>query len=120
MERQCEWIGTVGNIEEHKAECEFALVLCPKHCTGLVLRKEMKEHLEESCPYRNYQCQHCKKEGPFMRISGEHDKVCHQKVIRCTNAECEESVKRREMKRHLEQCPFTEKYHANILVLDVM
>ncbi len=32
MERGCQWVGTVGTLEEHMGVCQFTLVPCPKKC----------------------------------------------------------------------------------------
>ena len=53
------------------ATCEFTLVPCPKECKDedgvakTFLRKDMKNHLKEDCPNRDYECMHCGEEGIY-------------------------------------------------------
>ena len=81
-ERNCEWEGTVGTLEEHVAVCEFALVPCPKECkdnSGVVkhfIKNHADEHLHQDCPNRDYACEHCGKNGTYAEITQVHDAQC--------------------------------------------
>ena len=48
-------------------------------------------------------CKHCEKTGTRAAIA-EHDKKCTKKVISCTNTDCDATIKRQNLKRHLETC----------------
>ena len=108
VERSCGWEGTIGTVDEHEATCELALVPCPQKCEEAILRRELMEHVKDRCPFREYQCQHCQMEHTYAHITGPHDEICPKKVVPCANADCTETVERKGVKRHLEECPFTE------------
>ncbi len=65
MERDCQWVGTVGTLEEYVGVGEFALVPCPKECkddNGIltIMKRDLQQHLLK-CPNRDYSCEHCVK-----------------------------------------------------------
>ena len=103
----CEWEGTVASLETHVATCEFTLLPCPKQCQDNsdnivhLMRKDLPHHLEIDCPNRDYKCQHCGKEGTFTNISLVHDKICGKKILPCPNADCTETMPRKEIEKHL-------------------
>ena len=65
----------MGTLDTHLAECEFALVPCPKECkddSGEVkhfVKKQVKEHLRKDCPNRDYTCKHCGEKGTYAEIT---------------------------------------------------
>ncbi len=60
VERGCQWEGTFGTLEEHVDGCQFTLVPCPKKCKDdKITRRDLKHHLMEKCPNRDYSCEHC-------------------------------------------------------------
>ena len=72
MERGCEWVGTVGTLEEHVVTCGVTLVPCPKQCKDdndevkRFMRKALDKHLNNDCPNRYYECQHkCGEKGTY-------------------------------------------------------
>lgn len=96
------------------AVCEFALVPCPKQCNGFnerirrMTKSAICEHLEKDCPNRDYECEYCGEKGTFINIIQIHDETCEKKTLPCPNAECADIVQRQSIKRHLEDCIFTE------------
>lgn len=97
------------------AICEFALHPCPRSCRSHkhnevkeFTREELKIHLESDCPNRDHECEHCGRRDTYTVITQIHDKVCSKKVVPCPNVDCTHSVKRWCIKRHLENCEFTE------------
>ena len=103
----CEWEGTVASLETHVATCEFTLLPCPKQCQdnsdniAYLMRKDLPHHLERDCPNRDYKCQHCGKEGTFTNITLVHDKICEKKIVPCPNADCTETMPRKDIEKHL-------------------
>ncbi|ORU90321.1 MAG: hypothetical protein A6F71_04970 [Cycloclasticus sp. symbiont of Poecilosclerida sp. M] len=73
-----------------------------------VMRKDLPKHMEEECPNRDYQCEHCGKEGKYAYITLSHDKKCPKKVINCSNTDCQDAIQHHRLKRHLEGCAHTE------------
>ena len=114
VDRGCEWEGAFGTLEEHVATCEFALVPCPKRCKDLnenvnsFMKKNLDEHLENSCSNRPYKCDYCEETDTYFTITQVHAKTCDNKTIACPNTECDEHFALKDMKRHLDDCEFTE------------
>ena len=109
--RTCEWEGTVGTLEAHVDTCEFTLVPCPKECKAAikyVMRKHLDNHLEKDCPNRDHQCEYCGKKGTYAHITQVHDNTCDKKIVQCPNTDCTKTIQRRNAKRHLEECDFSE------------
>ena len=116
--RGCDWLGTVGGLEDHLTKCGSSPVPCPNKCKVdhlQLLRKSLKDHLETKCPNRAYSCEHCGLRGKYASIVGEHDGECEKKLIPCTN-KCGLTMERGDMKKHIQTvCTFTEvpcKYHG--------
>ena len=88
-------------------------VKCPQKCLNedkkvqRFMRKDIDCHLENECPNRAYKCTHCEKEDTYAKIM-VHDKSCPEKTLPCPNVECGENIRRRAVKRHLEECGHTE------------
>ena len=114
MERGCEWVGTVGTLEEHVATCEFTLVPCSKQCKDdndevkCFMRKALDKHLNNDCPNRDYECQsRCGEKGTYAYITEEHDKICKMKILPCPNAGCGTRIQRQDVSEHVSKCPHT-------------
>ncbi len=110
-ERDCQWVGTVGTLEEHVGVCQFTLVPCPKECkddNGIlkIMRRDLQQHLIE-CPNRDYSCEHCGLKGTYATRLDHYD-TCEKKIITCTNEECTMEMERMKIKNHLsEECEHT-------------
>ena len=113
-DRSCDWQGTVATLKDHIDACPFTLVTCQNKCrdedqkSRKFTRRDLPGHLENSCPNRKYKCCHCGKEGRYIKITEIHDAMCTKKPVNCTNPDCKDIVERRKLKRHREECPFTE------------
>jgi hypothetical protein len=113
VERGCEWVGTIGTLEEHVATCGFTLVPCPEQCSDNsnevkhFLRKLLDQHLALDCPNRYHECVHCGKKSTFTFITQTHDQKCRKKPIHCPTG-CGNSMERQQVKRHIRiKCPYT-------------
>lgn len=109
------WTKTVHTVENLKqTSCESALVPCPKQCRGSehkinhFTKEYIEKHLAKHCPNREYECDHCGEKGTYASITRVHDKTCEKKVVPCPNADCTDTIERRGIKRHLEDCAHTE------------
>ena len=108
----CEWSGTLRERqEEHSSTCERATVTCTKLCMARVSRKDLAQHLEEDCRYRDYRCKHCNYEGVYAEIMGLDPTLprhrCPMLPVSCPN-KCRGSkmfLKRAELPAHLRSCP---------------
>ena len=113
-ERGCEWVGTVGTLEEHVATCGFTLVPCPKLCKDdkakirRVVKKDLDKHLKNDCPNRDFECKSkCGEKGTFTYIAEVHDKLCKKKKLPCPNAGCNKEIQRQNISQHVSKCPHT-------------
>ena len=113
MEQDCEWEGTVSILDKRLAECEFALVPCPKECkddSGEVkhfIKKQVKKHLRKDCPNRDYTCKYCGEKGTYAEITQFHDRECNMKLLRCPK-ECGATIARKNIDEHVQNdCRYT-------------
>ena len=118
LERGCNWLGTVGDLEDHLAKCGLSPVPCPNKCKvedSQVLRKCLEDHLETKCPNRAYKCERCGLMGMYASIVGEHEQICKKKLVSCPHTECDLTIEQGKLKKHISTvCKFTEvpcKYH---------
>ena len=86
--------------------CKFTPIPCKNECkkngnVRMIMRKNLEKHLEQ-CPNRNYKCQSCGKEGTFAYAKKIHEAECEKKTISCTNSECNQTMERGELKKHIE------------------
>ncbi len=105
MERDCQWEGTVGTLEEHVGVCQFTLVPCPKECkddNGIlkIMRRDLQQHLMEECPNRDYSCEHCDLKGTYATTLDHYD-TCEKRIITCTNEGCTMKMERMKIEHHL-------------------
>ncbi len=112
MERDCQWEGTVGTLEEHVGVCQFTLVACPKECKDdnkipKIMRRDLQQHLTEKCPNRDYSCEHCGLKGTYATTLDHYD-TCKKKIISCTNEGCTMEMECMKIKNHLsKECEHT-------------
>ena len=102
-EAGCDWTGEVRRIEKHLERCGYQEIECEK-CEEAILDLEMKTHISNECPMRDYKCSLCKKQDTFQSITVDHPKVCPEVVSKCPNRGCSKRLKRRNMPSHLEVC----------------
>ena len=110
VNKECEWEGTVGSLEEHVATCDFVLCPCPKQCMGddsIGTRKHLDEHLKNHCPNRDHECPYCGEKGMYANITQDHDMICAKKPLPCPNAGCGDIVQCQEVSEHVSKCPHT-------------
>ena len=115
----CEWTGTQIKLNEHlKSEggCLWADVECPNRCVSgydddngkeivvTVKRKSLKDHLEQECLNRPYECE-CGMKDTYSRIVNEHQMTeCCEWFVDCENR-CNTKMKRKEVAAHQHTCP---------------
>ena len=103
-EAGCDWTGEVREIEKHLEECGYQKIDC-KDCKRTILKLNMKNHLSDECPMRDYKCTLCNKQDTYQSITVDHPKVCPNVVLECVNTGCSQEVKRCNMPSHLKVCP---------------
>ena len=107
-EKGCEWTGKLKELDDHlhKEEegCEYSPRECPK-CKNLVERCEMTNHLQESCPNRDYNCPHCGYQGMYDFVTRAHMPECSNYPVQCPNVECTVTCERNVIDYHIrERC----------------
>ncbi len=106
LSNSCKWVGELGNLEEHLSTCDYILLPCDNECTEnketlKVLRKDLKDHLANHCPRRQYQCPYCKEEGEHQERTTTHLDTCPQAKIPCPNSKsCSGLIPRCEVSAH--------------------
>lgn len=108
--RGCRWTGTTNAfLEHHSKTCVNALIPCPD-CARDVERKNLTDHRNDDCRFRNTRCSRCNKEGTYAEIMGldstgvKHK--CPMILVTCPN-KCQRSktYQRGKLAVHLTECP---------------
>ena len=105
IDEECDWQGTISDIEAHVMACPYRMVDCSLGCGEKIRYKEVEAHLSD-CPKRIGSCQYCNKEGPhdFISSSAHLDK-CSSYPIKCCNEGCEYTQERFWFTHHEQNCP---------------
>ena len=53
----------------------------------------MKTHLSDDCPMRDYKCTLCDKQGTYQSITVDHPKECPNVVLERVNTGCSQELK---------------------------
>ena len=103
---ECQWIGTVKNMETHITECPYQSIECSNGCGENLQRMKMETHVSEECPKRIVTCTHCEETGVHEIIStNAHLDVCPLFPVTCTNDECDVVSPRNKLSVHKRTCP---------------
>ena len=107
--RGCQWIGELRELEDHlnpaKKRCEYILLVCSFGCGEQVLSGDMKDHKKLHCPKRQEKCKHCDYYNSRDVVMKNHLPVCFEFPVGCPNMCREKSLKRRQLKAHINECP---------------
>uniref|UniRef100_A0A2K6S4N6 TNF receptor-associated factor n=1 Tax=Saimiri boliviensis boliviensis TaxID=39432 RepID=A0A2K6S4N6_SAIBB len=68
--RGCSEQLTLGHLLVHlKNDCQFEELPCVRaDCKEKVLRKDLRDHVEKACKYREATCSHCKSQVPMITL----------------------------------------------------
>jgi hypothetical protein len=85
VEQQCDWIGKLRNLTQHRETCPFKQVQCPNaKCTEMIQRKEIEEHVKV-CEFKMMVCEECRIHL-VRRELAKHEKYdCPETLIPCPN-----------------------------------
>ena len=103
----CEKIVKKAYLKKHEAQCEMALMKCTNSpACGEIVRKNLKKHLTEICPYRPTKCTlECGSIIAYLELDDHISKMCPNALLKCPQ-ECGASLLRREIFSHFSQaCP---------------
>ncbi len=101
----CVWEGELRNLTAHEKQCTFVRVECPNKCSEVVLRKDLGQHTNASCPRRRYKCPYCHQFGTYRAITSVHVQECPEVVVACPNRCGVPNVARGRLAAHKETCP---------------
>ena len=110
LDNGCQWTGELGELETHLQSCDYALLPCTNECKNndqivKVLREDLRNHLTNKCPRRQYKCPHCEEMGEHQERTTSHLQTCPQVKVR-SNAQCEASIPRCEVSTHRPTCDY--------------
>ncbi|XP_036095392.1 TNF receptor-associated factor 3 isoform X2 [Rousettus aegyptiacus] len=76
---------TLGHLLVHlKNDCQFEELPCVRaDCKERVLRKDLRDHVEKACKYREATCSHCKSQVPMITLQKHEDTECPCVVVSC-------------------------------------
>lgn len=110
-ERGCSWEGKQVDLKDHldssdKEGCQYVLTPCLE-CKKKVYRSELKQHMDEECQLRPYECEFCKNySSTFEDVTIQHYFECPDFLMPCPNQCINEKFKRGELDEHLlTTCP---------------
>ena len=109
----CDWVGNFGkiaqhlNIDEKNGECQFVAVQCPVsvECEEYILRKYLKNHINNFCVYRRAQCLYCEFASTYEKITTLHITKCTKYPLLCPNKCSDQTHPRDQLNAHLASCP---------------
>ncbi|KAI6646807.1 TNF receptor-associated factor 4 [Oopsacas minuta] len=101
QKRGCEWLGTLGECENHLDVCRHVYEKCKLECKIVLSRHELKIHVSEKCNFRQISCEHCKKDFRVCDMSN-HLKKCPKIRMTCEQ-KCGTVMCREDMAQHLKK-----------------
>ena len=106
-DRGCSWTGPLGDLDNHGSkDCGYKYVWCPNGCGKKLQRRVVKDHLEKSCPKRNFTCKYCGHQDTYKLIIRKHMSECPKYPVFCPNNCTPNTFERASLKEHIEQdCP---------------
>ncbi|XP_041070708.1 TNF receptor-associated factor 3 isoform X2 [Carcharodon carcharias] len=76
----------LGKLEGHLLECPYQEVRCARRgCTEMVQRKDLADHLNSSCKYREQTCKYCRNEITIAELKKHEDFDCPSFPVPCPN-----------------------------------
>ncbi|XP_065054907.1 TNF receptor-associated factor 3-like isoform X1 [Rhopilema esculentum] len=107
-ENGCQWKGTIRDFEEHILKCDFEDILCPAECGKRVAKSLLEKHVNENCPRRQVECEHCQMKVPVSELQS-HYNACEYCPIDCSFNCGAEKIPRKLLQEHFEKyCPNAE------------
>ncbi|MEJ1275935.1 TNF receptor-associated factor 3 [Cricetulus griseus] len=97
---------TLGHLLMHlKSECQFEELPCLRaDCKEKVLRRDLRDHVEKACKYREATCNHCKSQVPMITLQKHEDTDCPCVVVSCPHKCSVQTLLRSELSAHLSEC----------------
>ncbi|KAM5341061.1 TNF receptor-associated factor 3 isoform 4-T4 [Glossophaga mutica] len=75
----------LGHLLVHlKNDCQFEELPCVRaDCKERVLRRDLRDHVDKACKYREATCSHCKSQVPMITLQKHEDTDCPCVVVSC-------------------------------------
>ena len=70
------------------------------------LRKNLKDHLTNDCPRRQYKCPYCQETGEHEERTTTHLETCPKVKVPCPNHQCIDKITRCDVKAHRSRCEY--------------
>ncbi|XP_026976443.1 TNF receptor-associated factor 3 isoform X6 [Sagmatias obliquidens] len=88
-----------------KNDCQFEELLCVRaDCKEKVLRKDLRDHVDKACKYREATCGHCRSQVPMITLQKHEDTECPCVVVSCPHKCSVQTLLRSELSAHLSEC----------------
>ncbi|XP_074078701.1 TNF receptor-associated factor 5 [Macrotis lagotis] len=98
----------LGRYQDHLLQCLFQSVQCSNECCQeRVLRKDLKDHLDLYCQFREETCPYCQKEIVVINLQNHKEKFCPDYPVSCPN-NCLQIIPRTKVGEHITVCPEVE------------
>ena len=110
-DRGCGWSGQLAHLKSHMSlgqqhgQCKHVTVKCPNKCEMMLLRKDMKKHVNEECGHRPFTCLYCGHKSVYSDIITNHYLKCVNYPVTCPHNCDKTEMKRSELSFHLKICP---------------
>ncbi|XP_006632233.3 TNF receptor-associated factor 3 isoform X1 [Lepisosteus oculatus] len=97
---------SLQTVMDHLNACPYFEVPCPLgKCKEKMMRKDMPEHLNWKCKYREETCQYCKRKMAVTEIQKHKETVCPSYPVPCPNKCSYTAILRSELPNHQHDCP---------------
>ncbi len=116
-DKGCKWRDELQSLEKHiKSDrgCGYVEVKCP-NCPeysfhiefpkNLMLRKDLNDHIRNTCEYRSVTCMHCNEEHVQYLLLLHHSIHCRQYPCPCPNECGTRNMPRQDVPTHRDECP---------------
>uniref|UniRef100_A0A8D0HEU7 TNF receptor-associated factor n=1 Tax=Sphenodon punctatus TaxID=8508 RepID=A0A8D0HEU7_SPHPU len=99
---------TLGRYQDHLQQCLFERIQCTNDgCCEQVFRKELKDHLNLQCKYREEMCQYCKTFLVSFSLKNHEKNDCPDYPVHCPH-DCSQMILKKEIEKHFSVCPEAE------------
>ncbi|XP_015283098.1 PREDICTED: TNF receptor-associated factor 5 [Gekko japonicus] len=99
---------SLGRYQDHLQQCLFERVQCiSEGCCEKVLQKDLKEHIDLQCRYRNELCQYCNQLVLLINLQVHEETDCPCYPLTCPRG-CKQIILTKEVESHIIVCPEVE------------
>ena len=101
---RCTWTGPICQLKTHKnTKCDYEETYCPENCGKIIMRFEIADHKQKTCPHRPFSCNFCKMKTIYKRIT-EHYQICQKLPVTCPYGCGTKGLVAKSLEGHLEEC----------------